>query len=72
MARNMRATGWTTGGLHFCTACRGTGRCVTRTWTHRGWERSYGKCPACRGKGGKWSNHAPKDAGRTGFGGRVR
>jgi len=73
MARPMRATGLTIGGYHHCTACNGTGRCTTRTWTSRGWERSYGRCGACRGKGGKWANHAPRGrVERGGLGGRTR
>ncbi|GAA4872114.1 hypothetical protein GCM10023203_22190 [Actinomycetospora straminea] len=73
----MRATGLTTGGYHFCTACQGSGSCAQRTWTSRGWERSYGKCGACNGKGGKFANHAPKDrpsarVTRRGLGGRAR
>lgn len=73
MARPMRALGLTTGGYHFCTACQGSRSCTTRTWTHRGWERSNGKCGACNGKGGKFANHAPKDRiARGGLGGRAR
>ena len=75
MARPMRAPGLSTGGYHFCTACRGTGSCTQRTWTHRGWERTHGRCAACKGKGGKFANHAPRQAPRdritrAGLGGR--
>jgi hypothetical protein len=38
-----------------------------------GWERSYGKCGACNGKGGKFANHAPRErVTRGGLGGRAR